>query len=94
MKKHGAVTAIDVGTTKICTITANIEESGHLRIIGIGIAPSAGMHKGLVVNVKEAAQSIQSSVRKAELMCNRKIESAYIGVTGRHITSVNNRGAV
>ena len=94
MKKHGTVTAIDVGTTKICTITANVEESGHLRVIGIGIAPSAGMHKGLVVNVKEAAQSIQASVRKAELMSSRKIESAYIGVTGRHITSVNNRGAV
>ena len=94
MKKHGTVTAIDVGTTKICTITANVEENGHLRVIGIGITPSAGMHKGLVVNVKEAAQSIQTSVRKAELMSSRKIESAYIGVTGRHITSVNNRGAV
>jgi len=94
MKKHGTVTAIDVGTTKICTITANVEENGSLRIIGIGIAPSAGMHKGLVVNVKEATQSIQSSVRKAELMSSHKIESAFIGVTGRHITSVNNRGAV
>ncbi len=94
MKKHGTVTAIDVGTTKICTITANVEENGGLRIIGIGIAPSAGMHKGLVVNVKEATQSIQSSVRKAELMSSHKIESAFIGVTGRHITSVNNRGAV
>ena len=94
MKKHGTVTAIDVGTTKICTITANIEDSGNLRIIGIGITPSAGMHKGLVVNVKEASQSIQASVRKAELMSSHKIETAYIGVTGRHITSVNNRGAV
>jgi len=94
MKKHGTVTAIDVGTTKICTITANVEESGHIRIIGIGLAPSTGMHKGLVVNVKEAAQSIQASVRKAELMSSRKIESAFIGVTGRHITSVNNRGAI
>ena len=94
MKKFDTVTAIDVGTTKVCTITANVEESGHLRIIGIGIAPSAGMHKGLVVNIKEATQSIQTSVRKAELMSSRKIESAYIGVTGRHITSVNNRGAV
>ena len=73
MKKHGTVTAIDVGTTKICTITANVEESGHLRVIGIGIAPSAGMHKGLVVNVKEAAQSIQASVRKAELMSSRNV---------------------
>ncbi|HEX7475761.1 MAG TPA: cell division protein FtsA, partial [Dehalococcoidales bacterium] len=94
MKKQRTVTAIDVGTTKICTLTATIEDNGFIRIIGSGIVPSNGMHKGLVVNVNEAAQSILSSVRKAELMCGHKIESAYIGVTGRHITSVNNRGAV
>jgi len=94
MKKRGTVTAIDVGTTKVCTITANVEESGNIRVIGVGITPSTGLHKGLVVNIKEATQSIQASVRKAEIMCGHKIESAYIGVTGRHITSVNNRGAV
>ncbi|HSW57677.1 MAG TPA: cell division protein FtsA [Dehalococcoidales bacterium] len=94
MKKQGLVTAIDVGTTKICTIVSNVEENGKFRIIGSSCVPSTGMHKGLVVNIKEAAQSIQSSVRKAELMSGRKIESAYIGVTGRHITSVNNRGAI
>jgi cell division protein FtsA len=94
MKKRGTITAIDVGTTKVCTIIANMEESGNIRVIGIGITPSTGLHKGLVVNIKEASQSIQASVRKAELMCGHKIESAYIGVTGRHVTSVNNRGAI
>jgi cell division protein FtsA len=94
MKKRGTITAIDVGTTKVCTIIANVEETGNIRVIGVGITPSTGMHKGLVVNLKEAGQSIQASVRKAELMSNHKVESAYIGVTGRHVTSVNNRGAV
>jgi cell division protein FtsA len=94
MSKKGILTAIDVGTTKICTITATVEGTGSIRIIGIGITPSTGMHKGLVVNMNDAARSIQASVRKAELMSGHKIESAYIGVTGRHITSVNNRGAV
>jgi cell division protein FtsA len=94
MKKRGLITAIDVGTTKVCTITANVEENGNIRVIGTGVVPSAGMQKGLVVNIKEATQSIQASVRKAQLMSGHKIESAYIGVTGRHITSVNNRGAV
>jgi cell division protein FtsA len=94
MSKKGILTAIDVGTTKVCTIIANIEGSGNIRIIGVGIAPSTGMHKGLVTNMNEAAKSVQASVRKAELMSGHKIESAYIGVTGRHITSVNNRGAV
>jgi cell division protein FtsA len=92
--KRGTITAIDVGTTKVCTIIANVEDTGNIRVIGVGITPSAGMHKGLVVNLKEAGQSIQASVRKAELMSNHKVESAYIGVTGRHVTSMNNRGAV
>lgn len=94
MKKRGTITAIDVGTTKVCTIIANVEGSGNIRVIGIGITPSTGLHKGLVVNLKEAARSVQASVRKAELMSGHKVESAYIGVTGRHITSVNNRGMV
>jgi cell division protein FtsA len=94
MKKRGLVTAIDVGTTKVCTIMANVEDNGNIRVIGVGIVPSAGLHKGLVVNLKEAATSIQSSVRKAELMAGHRVESAYIGVTGRHVTSVNNRAAV
>ena len=94
MGKKGTITAIDVGTTKVCTIIANLEGSGNIRIIGVGITPSTGMHKGLVVNLKDATQSIRNSVRKAELMGGLKVESAYIGVTGRHVTSVNNRGAV
>jgi len=94
MKNKGTITAIDVGTTKVCTIIANVEGSGNIRVIGVGITPSTGLHKGLVVNLKDAAQSIRASVRKAELMSGYKIESAYIGVTGRHVTSVNNRGAV
>jgi cell division protein FtsA len=94
MKKRGTITAIDVGTTKVCTIIANVEESGNIRVIGVGITPSSGLHKGLVVNLKEAGQSIQASVRKAELMSGHKVESAYIGVTGRHVTSENNRGMV
>jgi cell division protein FtsA len=94
MKKRGIITAIDVGTTKICTIIANVEGAGNIRLIGVGITPSTGMHKGLVVNLAEAAQSIKNSIRKAELMAGQRIDSAYIGVTGRHITSVNNRGAI
>ncbi len=94
MKKRGTITAIDVGTTKICTIIASVEGTGNIRLIGVGITPSTGMHKGLVVNLTEAAQSIKTSIRKAELMAGLKVESAYIGVTGRHITSVNNHGVI
>jgi cell division protein FtsA len=92
--KRRVITAIDVGTTKICTAIAEITENGSAQVIGVGITPSHGLHKGLVVNIDDAAKSIKESVRKAEQSANYKVESAYVGVTGRHVSSVNNKGVV
>ncbi len=94
MSKEKVIASIDVGTTKICTIIADNSEIGGARVVGVGISPSKGLHKGLVVNINEARESIRSSVRKAEQASNYKVESAYVGVTGRHVTSLNNRGVV
>jgi cell division protein FtsA len=94
MKKRSVVASIDVGTTKICTILADVSEGDSPRVVGVGISPSKGLHKGLVVNINEARASIRESVRKAEQASNYKVESAYVGVTGRHVTSMNNRGVV
>ncbi len=88
-----SLASIDVGTTKICTIIADVDDGG-IRVSGVGISSSKGLHKGLVVNINEARQSILESVRKAEQTSGRRIESAYVGVTGRHVTSLNNRGVV
>ncbi|MFA5309161.1 MAG: cell division protein FtsA [Dehalococcoidales bacterium] len=93
MKKRNVIASIDVGTTKICTILADVTDNSP-RVVGVGIAPSKGLHKGLVVNINEARESIRDSVRKAEQTSNYKVESAYIGVTGRHVTSNNNHGVV
>jgi cell division protein FtsA len=93
MKKRNVIAAIDVGTTKICTILSDVSD-GEPRVVGVGITPSKGLHKGLVVNINEARESIRDSVRKAEQTSNYKVESAYIGVTGRHVTSNNNHGVV
>jgi cell division protein FtsA len=94
MKKRATLASIDVGTTKVCTIIAEVSEGGGIRVVGVGIVPSNGLHKGLVVNINEARESIRDSVRKAEQACGYKVESAYIGVTGRHVSSMNNRGVV
>jgi cell division protein FtsA len=94
MKKRNVIASIDVGTTKICTILADVSEGGSPRVLGVGITPSRGLHKGLVVNINEARESIMDSVRKAEQASNYKVESAYVGVTGRHVTSINNHGVV
>ena len=92
--KKDRIAAIDVGTTKVCTIMADIQEREHLRVLGVGVTPSHGLHKGLVVNINEARESIRKSIRIAEQMAGRRLESAYVGVTGRHISSVNNRGSI
>ena len=94
MKKQTTLASIDVGTTKVCTTIADVTDGGNIRVSGVGITPSKGLHKGLVVNINEARQSIHESVRKAEQASGHRIESAYVGVTGRHITSLNNRGVV
>jgi cell division protein FtsA len=92
--KRDRIAAIDVGTTKVCTIMADVIDDQDLRVLGVGVTSSHGLHKGLVVNINEAKESIKRSVRIAEQMAGRRLESAYVGVTGRHITSVNNRGSI
>ena len=94
MSKWNTISSIDVGTTKVCTIVAEVNDGGLMRIAGVGLTQSKGLHKGLVVNINEAKESIRESVRKAERASGYKVESAYVGVTGRHISARNNRGVV
>jgi len=94
MSKRSILTSIDVGTTKVCTTVADVDNGGGIRIIGVGVAPSQGLHKGLVVNINEAKESIRESVKLAEHTSGHKVESAHVGVTGRHVTSLNNRAVV
>jgi cell division protein FtsA len=94
MSKSQIITAIDVGTTKIATIVAEVQPNSGVRVVGVGVNPSYGMHKGLVVNISDAKEAIHESVKRAEQASNIKIESAYIGVTGRHVNSTNNHGVV
>jgi cell division protein FtsA len=93
MKKN-RIAAIDVGTTKVCTIMAEVDESGLPNVLGVGVVPSNGLHKGMVSDFKEARESIQLSVMKAEQAAGYKMESAVVGITGKHISSINNHGVV
>ena len=78
MAKKTVLSSIDVGTTKVCTIIAEQTTEGALRVVGVGITPSDGMHKGMVVNINEAKDSIRESVRKAEQACGYRVDSAYV----------------
>lgn len=94
MPREQIVVALDIGTTKICTLIAQIDEHRQVNIVGVGSAPSAGMRKGVVVNIDEAAHAIEQSVRKCERLSGYEIGSAYVGVTGAHVDSMNRRGVV
>jgi cell division protein FtsA len=92
--KRTKVAAIDVGTTKVCSIIGDLDTEGTLRILGVGVSASQGLQKGLVINVSDAKEAIRESIKKAESTAGCKLESAYVGVTGRHISSVNNHGVI
>lgn len=94
MPRNTTLAAIDVGTTKVCTVVANQDLSGGLQVLGVGITPSHGLHKGMVVNVNEAKESIRESIRRAEKSSGIRVDSAYVGVTGRHISSINSKGVI
>lgn len=88
------VVGIDVGTTKVCTLIGEVDEAGNICILGVGVAPSHGLNKGMVVNVDDAAKSIAASLEKAERVSGYTIEAAYLGLAGKHISSMNSRGVV
>ncbi len=85
---------IDIGTTKICSLVAREENPGQLRILGVGIEPSQGLRKGVVVDLEAAAQAIARSVDKAERISGVEILSALVSLAGSNVSSVNSRGVV
>lgn len=93
-KKGQIITAIDIGTTKICVLIAHKDEFGALKVIGIGKVPSTGLKKGVVVDIAKATQSIKAAKQEAELMAHMSIDSAIIGISGAHIQSRDAYGAV
>lgn len=88
------IVSIDVGTTKMCVLVAQQVGADSFDIIGVGKAPSEGLKKGVVVDVSKAVRSIRQAVKEAELMAGIPIESAYVGISGGHIKSVNSHGVV
>jgi len=85
------ISCIDIGSTKICTLVASVRERNITKILGAGIVPSQGVEKGVVTDLSYATQAIKESVAKAEYTAPWKVEQAWIGFSGRHIKSLNNR---
>jgi len=83
---------IDIGTTKICTLVAKVEEDKELRIIGVGIEPSRGMKRGVMVDLEGATTAIARSVEKAQRSSGYEIRSAWVSLAGSHVSSINSKG--
>lgn len=88
------VSAIDIGTTKICVLIGHKLGDGQVEILGVGKVPSDGLKKGVVVDIAKTVRSIRAAVKEAELMADVTIESAVVGIAGSHIQSRNAYGAV
>jgi cell division protein FtsA len=94
VRRSGILTAIDVGTSKVCTILANLREGVIDEVLGMSVVPSRGMQKAVVVSAREVTQAIQESVQQVEQDSGFKIKSAYVGISGRHIKAFNNRATM
>src|SRR5688572_4994361 len=94
MRRRTTVAAIDVGSTKVSVIVGDVGEHGETRILGVGVAPAAGLTRGTIDNIQSAREAVRIAVEKAEQACGMRILSAVVGISGSHIASQNNRGII
>ena len=88
------ITAIDIGTTKICALIGYLDANGNFDIIGIGKHPSHGLRKGIVIDIAQTVESIKFAIKEVEEMSGIKIDNATIGISGSHIQSFNSTGVI
>ncbi len=88
------VVGLDIGTSKVMVVVAEVMPGGELKLAGLGIAASNGLKRGVVVNIDATVQSIQQALKEAELMADCKISRVYTGITGSHIRGINSSGMV
>ncbi|MGJ7519824.1 cell division protein FtsA [Variovorax sp. LT1P1] len=88
------VVGLDIGTAKVMVVVAEVLPNGELKLAGLGVAPSNGLKRGVVVNIDATVQSIQQALKEAELMADCKIGRVYTGITGSHIRGINSSGMV
>ncbi|MBN2374319.1 cell division protein FtsA [bacterium] len=94
VKKDNIICGLDIGTTKISAVIADHSPGSGVEIIGMGVAPSRGLKKGIVIDIDSTVESIKYAVREAELMSGEEINSVYVGIAGGHIRGINGKGVI
>jgi len=93
-RRERYVVGLDVGTSKVAATVGEMLDDGSLDIVGIGIAESHGIRRGVVVNLEAAVESIKKAVEEAELTAGVEIDSVHLAVAGPHIKGFNSRGVI
>jgi cell division protein FtsA len=88
------VVGLDIGTTRISCVVAELKDQSAVEVVGVGEAPSRGLRKGVVVHLDTTVEAIKAAVEQAEVMAGVNVESATVGIAGAHIRSFNSRGVV
>ena len=88
------IVALDIGTTKVCAIVAEIKSPDEINVLGVGTHPSNGLKKGVVVNIDKTIESIKSAVDQAEDMSGCEIRNVYVGVAGGHVQGMSGHGMI
>lgn len=86
------IVGLDIGTSKVLAVVAEVNDSDELEVLGVGQHPSRGLRKGVVANIDSTVQSIQLAIEDAELTAECRISSVYAGIAGAHINSMNSSG--
>ena len=94
MAVEDMIVGLDIGTTKVCVIIGQIGEQGTVEITGVGLTPSRGLRRGVVINIDATVKAIASAMEEAEMMSGREVQNVYAGIAGGHINGVNSRGVV
>ncbi len=95
MAQTRILTGLDIGTTKIAAIIAEIGETDEPpRLIGLGMVPSEGLRRGVVVDLEKTVRAIAKAVSDAELMAGIKVDSVIAGLSGDHVRSINSHGVI
>ena len=93
-RKDRYLVGLDVGTSKVCAIVGELVDDGGLDIVGIGVAESRGIRRGVIVNLEAAVDSIKKAVDEAELMAGVEIDAVHLSMAGPHIKGFNSRGVI
>ncbi|MEX0822448.1 MAG: cell division protein FtsA [Rhodothermales bacterium] len=88
------VVGVDIGTTKVCAVVAAVDDLNRINILGVGVAESDGLNRGVVVNIDKTVSAVQFAVEEAERAAGVTVRTVIVGIAGDHVQSFQSRGVI